>query len=90
MNSTKKKDALDHKGSGTFAAGYSMGILWNIQVDMLERDNARYGTETPLDGDALARGRYQELKLADAWTRLDAAAASRIRNNHHEINRNNR
>ena len=84
------KEALDHKGSRTFAAGYSMAILWSIPIDMLERDNARYGTETPVDGDAAARSRYQELRLADAWNKLNEAAIRKLRNNHAEIDRNNR
>lgn len=84
------KEALDHKGSGTSASGYSMSILWSISVDMLERDHSRYGTETPVVGDAAARSRYQELRLADAWNKLNAAAIRKLKNNHAEIDRNNR
>ena len=87
---TKTKAALDNEGFGAFHPGYSMAILWSIPVDMLERDEARYGTETPLDGDAGPRAAFQALDVSTRWDLADAHLVLRLRNNHGEIGRNNR
>ena len=69
---------------------YSMSILWSF--DALTPDAFAFAgvSATPLDGDAMARTRFQELRLADAWTKLEAGRIRRLRNNHHEIDRSNR
>ena len=63
---------------------YSLAVLWSMDACK------EHEKEIPLDGDAIARARFQELKLAAAWDRLNAAAIDRFRGNHRTINRTGR
>ena len=63
---------------------YSLAVLWSMDA-LKEHDK-----EIPLDGDAIARARFQELRLAEAWDKLNAAAIDRFRGNHRTINRTGR
>jgi hypothetical protein len=69
---------------------YSLAVLWSMKALTPEEFEAAAVSPTPLDGDAMARTRFQELRLADAWDKLNAAMISRLKGNHHLINRSGR
>jgi len=63
---------------------YSLAVLWSM--DALKE----HEKPIPLDGDAIARTRFQELRLAEAWDKLNAAMISRLQGNHYMIGRSGR
>lgn len=88
----KTKAAQDHTTKFERYPTYSLAVLWSMDLHKITY-NRWMGTEDdalPIDGDAMARTRFQELRLADAWDKLNAASVRRLRNNHHEINRRGR
>ena len=86
----KTKAANDHTTEFERYPTYSLAVLWSMRALTPEEFEHAAVSETPLDGDAIARTRFQELRLADAWDKLNAAAIDRFRNNHRYINRSGR
>lgn len=70
---------------------YSMAVLWSMKAHNLNDSYVEgISVPLPLDGDQAARSRFQELRLADAWDKLNAAAIRKLKTNHAEINRSGR
>jgi hypothetical protein len=82
--------AKDHTTEFERYPTYSLAVLWSMKALTPDEFEAAAVSDTPLDGDAIARTRFQELKLAEAWDKLNAAAIDRFRHNHHKINRTGR
>ncbi|ALF00780.1 hypothetical protein MAGGIE_24 [Arthrobacter phage Maggie] len=61
---------------------YSMAVLWNM--------SAQTAHDAPVDGDALARSNWQTLSIQRQWERLTPCQVQKIRDNHHEVDRDSR
>lgn len=84
-----EKDAKDGTEFEEYPV-YSMAVLWSMEALRLNEEYVWDQTPVPVDGDALARSRASERRLAASWEILEAVALDRLRNNHHEIDRSNR